>query len=56
VSLYNVIGQCIFTRMVDNISAPVQYQRNASTATGMYILKVLNTATGAYSTYKIQFK
>jgi len=56
VSLYNVIGQCIFTRVVDNISEPIKYQRNASTATGMYILKVLNTATGAYSTYKIQFK
>lgn len=56
VALYNVIGQCIFTRMVDNISAPILYERNASTPTGMYILKVLNTVTGAYSTYKIPFK
>jgi len=56
VSLYNVIGQCIFTKVVDNISTPIQYGRNASTPTGVYVLKVLNTVTGAYSTYKIQFK
>jgi hypothetical protein len=56
VSLYNVIGQCIFTRVVDNISASIQYERNASTPTGTYVLKVLNTVTGTYSTYKIQFK
>jgi hypothetical protein len=56
VSLYNVLGQCIFTRVVDNISAPIQYERNNFAKTGVYILKVLNSVTGAYSTYKIQFK
>jgi hypothetical protein len=56
VSLYNVLGQCIFTRTVDNTAAPVLYERNAYMKTGMYVLKVLNTVTGAYSTYKIQFK
>ncbi|HVU59043.1 MAG TPA: T9SS type A sorting domain-containing protein [Puia sp.] len=56
VSLYNVIGQCIFARSVDDPSAPILYQRNTSTTKGVYILKVLDTETGAYSTYKLQFK
>jgi hypothetical protein len=56
VTLYNMLGQSIFTRVVDDISTAIQYERNASTKTGIYVLKVLNTVTGAYGTYKIQFR
>jgi len=56
VALYNVVGQCIFTRQVNGSAGILQYHRDGSVPKGIYVLKVLNTTTGANNTYKIQFK
>jgi hypothetical protein len=56
VSLYSVAGECVFSRIADNSSMPIQYERNAAMVKGMYILKVLDTEAGTYSTYKLQFR
>lgn len=56
ITLYNVIGQAVYTRQVNGDVGVVQYHRTAAAPTGFYILKVLNVTTGSYNTYKIQLK
>ena len=56
IALYNVVGRNIFTRQVNGAAGVIQYHRDASASKGLYILKILNMTTGAYNTYKIQFK
>ena len=56
ITLYNVIGQAIFSRQVNGDAGVIQYHRNATAPTGFYILKVLNVTNGSYNTYKIQLK
>jgi hypothetical protein len=56
VALYNVVGQPIFNRLVNGSAGILQYHRDGAVPKGIYILKVLNTTTGANNTYKIQFK
>jgi hypothetical protein len=56
IALYNVVGQVIFTRQVNGSAGVIQYHRDAAAAKGLYVLKILNMTTGAYNTYKIQFK
>jgi uncharacterized protein (DUF2141 family) len=56
-SLYNILGQSVFTREVDNpLSTTIVYERGVSVTRGIYILKVLNMNTGRYNTYKVQFE
>jgi hypothetical protein len=54
-TLYNIVGQAVWTKGVDCASGTYLYQRDASIPTGIYILKVLNSTNGVYATYKIRF-
>ncbi len=56
-TLYNVVGQQVLTRVVDDpTSSAIEISRPAALAKGVYVLKVQNTVTGTYTTYKVQFE
>jgi hypothetical protein len=56
IALYSVVGQALYTRQVNGAAGVIQYHRDATVQKGLYILKILNMTTGAYNTYKLQFK
>lgn len=55
-SLYNVVGQMVYTKAMDCTSGTIVYNRGENLPSGVYILKVMNTTSGESSTYKIRFR
>ncbi|MDI3318145.1 T9SS type A sorting domain-containing protein [Pinibacter soli] len=55
-SLYNVAGQCVFTKQEVNIqTATLKYERG-NIRPGIYVLRVYNTSTGVTTVTKVLFQ
>ncbi|MDH7464128.1 T9SS type A sorting domain-containing protein [Chitinophagaceae bacterium 26-R-25] len=55
-SLYNMAGQCVFTKQEVNIqNATLKYERG-NIRPGIYVLRVYNTSTGATTVTKVLFQ
>ena len=56
VELWNMAGQGVYTRTLNASQSTLVYKRTAGMKPGMYLLKVINTATGKTDTYKVLFE